>query len=421
MTLSIALALMGAIAAFSAALIFVVRYGGGPSDLLSLAQAGSARLKELEHSKRGTDSQAVTTDEARVELLRELLAAARTDQFRWWPIRGDRGAIAIIGLAALAMGCFSLLTMIDKAVLTTSPIFAASGAAQDPDLARLEFYVKSRPPRARATAPMSTPPELPDVETMIERLAARLQGAPDDADGWRMLGWSYFHVQQAAKAAEAYARAVALRPQSPELKSAYGEALVTADAGTVTPKATETFNAALALDAGNAKARYYLALAMDQAGKKMEALDAWVSLQAEPLGDEPWAGELRERTLALARELKVDVSGRIPSTVVTQAGSDARNIKGLRAPTAEEIQSVRALPADQQQNIIRGMVSGLAERLEMSPRDEEGWLRLIRSRVVLGEEQAARDALAQALKVFSDDAKAGARIATVARGLGVTN
>ena len=134
-----------------------------------------------------------------------------------------------------------------------------------------------------------------------------------------------------SKAAEAYARAVALQPQSPEIKSAYGEALVAAEAGTVTPKAIEMFNAALALDPGNAKARYFVALAMDQAGKKKEALDAWLVLQAEPLGDEPWVAELRERTQALARELKVDVSGRDSPAATARAAADAP--ESQRAPS----------------------------------------------------------------------------------------
>ena len=189
----------------------------------------------------------------------------------------------------------------------------------------------------------------------------------------------------------------------------------------MTPKALEMFNAALALDAEHAKARYFVALAMDQAGKKKEALDAWLVLQTEPLGDEPWVAELRERTQALARELKVDVSGREPPPAATRAAADAPKIDGSRQPTAEDIRSIQALPADQRQALIREMVNGLADRLQKRPRDEEGWLRLIRSRIVLGEEQAAREALARALAVFSDDASAGARIAAAARELGVTN
>jgi cytochrome c-type biogenesis protein CcmH len=65
---------------------------------------------------------------------------------------------------------------------------------------------------------------LPDVNTMIERLAARLETTPDDVEGWRMLGWSYFHMEHYQQAATAYARAVALDPSSAELKLLYEEA-----------------------------------------------------------------------------------------------------------------------------------------------------------------------------------------------------
>ncbi len=39
--------------------------------------------------------------------------------------------------------------------------------------------------------------------------------------------------------------------------------------------------------------------------------------------------------------------------------------------------------------MIRGMVDGLANRLEQQPRDAEGWIKLIRSRVVLGDAELA--------------------------------
>ena len=65
---------------------------------------------------------------------------------------------------------------------------------------------------------------LPDVNTMIEQLAARLETTPDDIEGWRMLGWSYFHTARYEQAATAYARAVELDPSSTELKLSYEEA-----------------------------------------------------------------------------------------------------------------------------------------------------------------------------------------------------
>jgi cytochrome c-type biogenesis protein CcmH len=256
-----------------------------------------------------------------------------------------------------------------------------------------------------------------------------LQKKPDDVEGWRMLGWSYFSLQQPAKAVEAYARAVALEPQAAALKSAYGEAMVAAENGTVTPQAVETFNAALALEAKNPKARYFVALALEQTGKKKEALDGWLGLLAEPMADEPWAVDLRQRVQSLARELGVTLPAQpllaaegSGETASPSAGKlETKTSHGPRGLTAEEIRLAQALPADQQQAMIRSMVSSLADRLESKPRDEEGWMRLIRSRVVLGEEDAARAALARALAVFADDASAGGRIAAAAKELGLSN
>jgi cytochrome c-type biogenesis protein CcmH len=65
------------------------------------------------------------------------------------------------------------------------------------------------------------------------------------------------------------------------------------------------------------------------------------------------------------------------------------------------------------------MVEGLASRLERSPRDADGWIRLIRSRVVLGEGELAKQALAHGLAAFADDAPTRNRIAMAAQELGV--
>jgi cytochrome c-type biogenesis protein CcmH len=242
-----------------------------------------------------------------------------------------------------------------------------------------------------------------------------------------MLGWSYLNIQQPAKAVEAYARAVALQPQAAQLKSAYGEAMVALANGSVTQDAVAQFNAALALEGANLKARYFLGLAMEQGGKKREALDAWLALLAAPLEDEAWVADLRQRSQGLARELNIDLSTRVAS-IGSQSG-EATSLEvdkpapgaGAGALTAAEIGLARTLPTDQSQALIRGMVNGLADRLQVRPRDEAGWLRLIHSRIVLGEEGAAREALARALAVFADDASAGRRIAAAARELGISN
>src|SRR5262245_33177 len=90
-------------------------------------------------------------------------------------------------------------------------------------LASLKDYTRSIGAGESASTP-ATGKLLPDVNTMIERLAVRLETQPKDLKGWQMLGWSYFNTGRYKDAVAAYARAVELDPQSAELKRAYEEA-----------------------------------------------------------------------------------------------------------------------------------------------------------------------------------------------------
>jgi cytochrome c-type biogenesis protein CcmH len=65
------------------------------------------------------------------------------------------------------------------------------------------------------------------------------------------------------------------------------------------------------------------------------------------------------------------------------------------------------------------MVDGLADRLESSPRDVEGWTLLMRSRVVLDESEVAATAFRKALEVFKDDSAASDKITAAAIELGL--
>jgi cytochrome c-type biogenesis protein CcmH len=70
--------------------------------------------------------------------------------------------------------------------------------------------------------------------------------------------------------------------------------------------------------------------------------------------------------------------------------------------------------------MIETMVSSLDEKLRENPKDPEGWSRLVRSYVVLGKADAAREALKRgvaALGEGSDDAK---RLVALSAMLGLT-
>ena len=70
--------------------------------------------------------------------------------------------------------------------------------------------------------------------------------------------------------------------------------------------------------------------------------------------------------------------------------------------------------------MIRGMVDGLAGKLEDQPNDPDGWIQLIRSRLVLQEPDKARAALVRAVEVFADKPDTKARITEAAKSMGVT-
>jgi cytochrome c-type biogenesis protein CcmH len=63
------------------------------------------------------------------------------------------------------------------------------------------------------------------------------------------------------------------------------------------------------------------------------------------------------------------------------------------------------------------MVASLADRLKHAPNDPDGWQRLVKSYVVLGDTDKARAALADARHVFAGNTAELAALTTEARDL----
>jgi cytochrome c-type biogenesis protein CcmH len=55
--------------------------------------------------------------------------------------------------------------------------------------------------------------------------------------------------------------------------------------------------------------------------------------------------------------------------------------------------------------MIRGMVDRLATRLKQNGDDVEGWLRLVRAYMVMGERDKAKSALSEARQAVADNAE----------------
>ena len=92
---------------------------------------------------------------------------------------------------------------------------------------------------AEAGAGVAGTQQPPDIGAMVNRLATRLQQNPDDGEGWKRLGRSYWVLERYQESEQAYARAAELLPEDFTLIQGYAMSRVAAmsAAGTEIPVA----------------------------------------------------------------------------------------------------------------------------------------------------------------------------------------
>jgi cytochrome c-type biogenesis protein CcmH len=275
------------------------------------------------------------------------------------------------------------------------------------------LYLKvGRPDMAQTQAPAAQGSDnMPagHAGDMIAELEAKMRQNPNDPQGWQMLGWSYMSTGRYSDAAGAYGRAASLDPSNADYKSAQGEALVKAGDGHVSPDALAAFQAANKLDPTDPRARYFLAAAKDQAGDHAGALADWIALLKSAPPGAPWAAEVRGFVIRIAASRGEDVSSKLPPLPPgAPAASDDQASAGTsgagappNGPSADQVAAAQQMPADQQQAMIHGMVDRLAARLKANPRDADGWVSLMRARMVLGDPAGATGAYNEAMKAFA--------------------
>ena len=444
MTLWIILTIMTALAAVSVAAPFLRRHDARHFERDEDAGVYRDQLQEIEREEKSGLIEADGAAQARREIARRLITAERASHTtQAQPEKSDRSFAAIGVASAVAIGSTILYANIGSPDL---PSQAAAGgtarvATQNSAEQTTGANVAAIPdgngePSPSEGQPSSEGPAsgskgVGTVEAMIDKLAQRLIQTPKNPDGWRMLGWSYFSQQQFAQAAAAYATAIEQDPSAGALKTARGEALVQAASGVVSLEAQDLFDQALKQDGNDLRARFYLGLKKEQAGGKAAALEDWLALVNEANGQEPFVEDLRQRVVALAGELKVDITNRLiaKSPAVESRGGVLDALQSAppvapavaQGPNAEDVKKAEAMSSEDRNTMIGAMVDGLQARLEKSPRDADGWIKLIRSRKVLGEDAAAKTALDKAVSAFADTPEETSRIVSAAKELGVSN
>ena len=120
------------------------------------------------------------------------------------------------------------------------------------------------------------------IESMVARLAARLEDEPAALAGWRQLGRSYGVLGDTGAAREAFEHAAALAPENPDVLAEYAESIAQAAApgATVPVDAVAVFRRLLAIDGNSPVALWHLGLAAAQTGYTDEARELWGRLLA---------------------------------------------------------------------------------------------------------------------------------------------
>ncbi len=331
------------------------------------------QLRELD---RDVGRGLIGAEEARaasLEIQRRLLATDRLTREAPASRRSPRLAIAVCCL--VMAGATSLYVRLGS-----------------PALPDLPFATRVLPPPATATAGADTSSPHNDTKAAAERLAAKLKQNPADTAGWLLYARTESTLSDWDRAIDAYRHAIALGPVDGEDYAGFGEMLVMAADGIVSPAAHDAFTASLKADPANAVARFYLALADGQAGETDKAIAAWRAQAAELDAASPIRAEIARRIAEAAAQAGI-APPPLPPPPAAAPG-----------PTAEQMAAAEQMSPAQRDQMVEQMTARLAAQLQANPTDSDGWLRLGRAYAVQGKPDQAADAFMAAAKLRPDDA-----------------
>lgn len=317
---------------------------------------------------------------AQLEVSRRLLAAADAEAARSLanPATDSlrrRRIVALVALLVLPAGTVALYLLV--------------GSPNQP----------AQPLAARLNMPM----QKRSIAALVAQVEDHLDHNPDDGRGWQILAPIYMRLGRFEDAVKAWRNTLRLTGESADGEADLGEALVGAANGVVTLEAASAFDHALALDAHNVKARFFTGLSAEQDGKREQAAAIWRDLLNGAPADAPWLGLVQQ---SLAR-------------LEPNAAPDSASAATDTAPSADQVAAAADLSAQDRTELIRAMVERLAQRLAQDASDVDGWLRLIRSYVVLGERDKALNAAARARQALTGSDDKVRRIDALVKGLGL--
>ncbi|MGX0975139.1 cytochrome c-type biogenesis protein CcmH [Roseovarius sp. MBR-51] len=246
-----------------------------------------------------------------------------------------------------------------------------------------------------------------DYLKLIEQLRKTVAERPEDQQGLRFLVRSEAALGNMVAARTAQQRLIAVKGATATAAdhAMLADLMINASGGYVSSEAEQVLRAALEKDGREPSARFYLGLYMMQVDRPDAAFRLWEALLDESTPEAPWVPAIRAQIEDLAARAGVRYT--LPPE------------EGAPGPTAADIAAAQDMDPEAQQEMIRGMVAGLAERLATQGGTEQDWARLISAYGVLGEQDKAQEIWAEAQAVFADEPERLALVRAAANAAGV--
>ena len=327
------------------------------------AKAMAIYEDQLAELDRDAERGLITAEEARaasVEIKRRMLATAAQQD----TARQSSGKRAIVATAlAVPLAAAALYTQIGSPDIPAIP-FAERGAEQQ---------------------------DARELQALITELRSRLEADPSGGEtrGWVLLGSTLMNMGRPTQAVEAFTQVVERPDATSGVWSQYAEALITAEQGIVTPRASNAISRAMELDASNPAASYYRAIELDQEGDTAGARKMLLERIAVETAFAPWMPTFLQTANQMGARIGLDPV-------------DPPEFEAPRGPSQDDVAAAADMSPEERMAFIRSMVDGLETRLADEPENLEGWLQLARSLVVLGEEERAFQALQKAQPLVVD-------------------
>jgi cytochrome c-type biogenesis protein CcmH len=329
------------------------------------------QLEEIERDRTDARIDAVEAEAARVEVSRRLLAAANAANAR----PAETGSTGWRRMAAAAAAA----VLIPMFAVALYGVFGSPDLPGQPLAARLKGGDENLGSNS--------------IAQLIARIEAHLEENPDDGRGWEIVAPVYMKLDRYEDAAKARRRAISLLGATSTREVDLGEALTAAANGVISEEAQASFNRAIALDAENFKAQFYLGLAAEQDGNTAEAAQLWRALIAKAPPDAPWLTVVRQSLARVVHPGAEVPTGDVPSAA---APAQAPPAGAARGPRPEDIANASKMTDQQRSQMIGAMVEQLATRLHENGSDVDGWLQLLNAYKVLGYHAKAKAAVAEA-------------------------